>query len=634
MAGDEAVKRLASSDPELPERMCEECFEAYKSLTDLAAPCSRASCSNTWRWSRFEQLVSRARGHNRPPRRLCSDCEKDLAKVEDKQMPCRMRGCEGTWVWTRKQQLTWEKERPPARLCETCFQRLRQFEDKEFPCRVRGCDGSWVWSAYQQLEHEISGKSAEKPPHRMCIDCISRLRALQDRQLPCKAKECSREWTWSAYAQLEHLRAGKSMEEEPSLLCRECFDFYRQAQDVERPCKIKGCRNSWIYGKGWQLRDWLKGREHPPAMMCSDCRDKLAKLQPVEMPCSVSGCDQTWTYSPADQLKDTVSGRREPRTKRCQDCETFLRDHSFENLKCEQCGCDIPWSPFEQLMVEKGTFKKPSLCSSCAEGNLPAAQQNGTTMAEHHLVIRVPKGGRWGSDPQIAAWPPHVDHEGIARAEKADVRIVALGDDLTWSAENREESWPWLLEQRLNQRLADSQVTVAVVNAGIPGTNSRQALLRLKRDVVPFRPDIVLLSFAYGDSKLEPTADGYRESLPEADAEDHAKRLMHELVKLGTKLIYWTTNPMFPQERQLKGRRTDWAAAQETRKSRILAHALHVCAELAVPVLELRARFEVNGKTSARKWMSDWLNHNLAGANNIATWMASELINGYLPNED
>lgn len=626
MAGEDAVKRLASKDPELPERMCEDCYQKYLSLKDQEVACSKPGCENTWKWSRFQQLAAAARGHGRPPRHLCPDCQKGLNDLTDKEMPCRMKGCDQTWIWSRQQQMAWEKEKPPTRLCQGCFSRLKQYQDREFDCRVHGCDKKWVWSAYQQLEHDIRGKDPEKPPRRMCQDCAGKLRSLQDKELPCKIRECSRRWQWSAYAQLEYLITGKSLEDVPQRLCKECFDFYRQAQDVQRSCKMKGCNGTWIYGKGWQLRDWLKGREHPPSMMCDDCRRHLKELAPLEKPCAVPGCEGVWVYEPGDQLKDERSGRREPRTKRCAECETFLHDHSFENIPCEGCQKEILWSPYEQLLVAKGTFSKPALCADCGGKNLPECQPLVPVMTEHHPVVRIPAGGRWSSDPAIAAWPARIDHTVIEKAEKADIRIVALGDDLTWSNDDIEKSWPFLLEQKLNEKLADSGRTAVVINAAIPGTNSRQGLVRFERDVLPFKPDITLVSFAYGDSTLDIRGDRWRPVLEDDDAEKAMAKLMKRLKQASLPTLYWSTNPMFPEERELPKQLSGWAQAQEARKSHMLAHALHICKEENVPVLELRARFEVNGKSSAKKWMADWLNHNATGANNIAAWMCGELV--------
>ncbi len=630
MAGEEALRKMASADPELPERMCADCFELYNRLADQEVPCAKKGCRKSWRWSRFQQLEARVKGQAEPPRRFCADCNSELQQIAERQLPCRMRGCDQTWVWTRQQQLAWEQDTPPTRLCKRCFEKLRSFEDRQLPCRVPGCSQTWPWSAYQQLEYELAGKDPANPPRRLCRACAEQLKTLHDQDMPCKIKECSRTWKWSTFAQLEHRLAQGEEAPPPDRLCQECYDFFVRAQDVERPCRMKGCRHTWIYGKGWQLRDWLKGRSHAPAMLCGDCRDQLKRLAPIAEPCSVSGCANSWIYAPEEQLKDKLARRREPRAKQCQECEAFLAAHGFENLTCGKCGCEIPWSPYEQLMVAKGTFVKPSQCAACAGKDLPATVAPGPLPGEHHHVVRMPKGGRWATDPEIADWPPHLDCEAIARAEQADLVIVALGDDLTYSAAKVEESWPHLLERRLNEKLADEGLTVAVVNAGMPGTTSRQALVRLKRDVLPFKPDLVLLSFAAGDSLLALSGDSWSEKIAGGEAERAMDELIRQLLANAAKVIYWTTNPMLPHDRQSPTPPAAWANAQEARKAQTLAHALRVCANHQVPVLELRARFEVNGKSSARKWMADWLNHNAAGAQNIATWMAVELLNGPL----
>ncbi len=628
--GQHALSQMAAAEG-APERMCEACFERFKTLQDQEVPCANPDCANNWTWNRYQQLESKAQGYDSPPRRFCDQCRQKTQEIEDKDVPCRLRGCSNTWSWSSRQQLSWRGDSPPPRFCESCYQRLNQLQDQEIPCRMKSCPNSWTWNRYQQLQHEKEGKDLDKPPRRMCEACFEKLQGLEDKERPCKVTECSRTWTFSVYAQLENILKNGEDAEPPDRMCEDCFNFYKNRRDVERKCRNRGCPNRWTYTRAWQLHDWLKGRDYAPALMCDECKEKLQGLEERAVECSIPGCDGVWTYTPEDQLKDQCAGRLEPKPHRCHDCEVFLAEHESIAVPCRQCGEPINWSPYEQLLTERGTFVKPEVCAGCAEKELAKRAGPAPPPPEHHHVVRMPAGGKWGSDPKIAAWPPHLDYRAIEKAENADLRIVALGDDLTFSSDSPDTAWPAQLELKLNQKLEEEGLSVAVINAGIPGTTSRQAVKRLPRDVAPFAPHLVIFSFAFGDSYIEPRADGsWRERTGAELAEKATEDLCRHLKRLGASLLYWTTNPQFPHDKAENasdgGDLAQWANEQKARKNRILAHALHVCSTQDVPVIDLRSRFEVNGKKSAQKWMADWYRQNDMGAQNIATWMASYIL--------
>jgi len=638
MEGHAAMRKLASEDAGFPERMCDECYARFQTLADQQVACSSPDCANTWGWNRFQQLEAAARGYTGPPQRFCPDCLKKVGELEDKQIPCRMRACSNTWTWPRAKQLTAPDEKPPSRLCDDCFSKLKTLADRELKCRVRTCENTWTWSRYQQLEHMIGGKDLEQPPPaRLCKTCFEAFRQFADVEVPCKIRECERTWTFRAFQQLEHRAQHGADAPPPERMCQPCYEFFTTIHDIERPCRNRGCRNTWTYTRGWQLRDRLKGRKRPPQLMCRACTEKRASLEDRQLECTVPGCPGTWTYVVDDQLKDGAL-KRQPRARRCDACEQFLVGHEAVSVACTQCSAQVQWSAYEQLLCERGTFVKPELCSDCAGKEFREHTPPQTGPTEHHHVVRMPAGGKWGSDPEIAAWPPHLDYEAIARAEQADLRVVALGDDLTLSSANREESWPFLLEQKLAAALAAEGQTVAVINAGIPGTTSRQALVRLPRDVLPFAPHLIIFSFAFGDSAvlIHRHDQHWQPRLSPDEADTALAMLCRKLKATRAGLLYWTTNPMFPHDHaaELKDPAFKaWADEQQTRKQQTLAHAGRVCAEHGIEVLDLRSRFEVNGERSAKRWMVDWCNHNPTGARNIATWMADHIVHQQLKRQ-
>ena len=632
LEGEQILDALAAPKGQLPERMCSSCFETFKSLQDQEVQCAKPGCDKTWIWTRFQQLEAHARGFSTPPKRLCGDCEKAKEKIEAREMPCRIKGCDHTWTWSAERQMTWNKDRPPQRLCDRCYSRMRELKDRQVECRMRGCHNTWDWSAYRQVQHEMGGKSLEKPPRRLCGKCFAKLNTLEDQEITCKVPQCNRRWTYNRFAQLENLLKNGAIDPPPERMCNPCFEFYKRTRERQRHCCIRGCHNTWVYTREDQLKNWLAGHGKPVGRMCEECREKLREYQPRPVSCAVPGCEGTWIYQPEDQLRDARLKRVEPAPKRCKDCEEFLSKHNAETLACRSCGKAIIWSAYEQLLVKHGDFEKPSLCPECAGKELTPHTETKTVPEEHHLVVRMPAGGKWGSDPAIAKWPVHLNHDILGKAEQADIRIVAFGDEMTCGNNAHNDSWPFLLEQKLNAELADQGLTVAVIDAGIAGTTSEQGLVRLPRDVWPFKPHLTLLSFTCSDAWISPSqrGDKWHERLPLDKAEKSTAELFHKLTQNTRAVIYWTPPPIFPLELAQPGNNNNhsksWAEAQQFRRNTIQSTTIRLCHKNNIPVLDLQARFEVNGARSARKWMRDWYLPNNSGNRNIARWIADYLL--------
>lgn len=632
ISGEDALRNMVRGRAARPERMCDECYAKFLALEDRELPCTKPGCERTWTWNRFQQLEHQLAGRSldKPPRGFCKECRDELNRVGDTEVPCRMKGCQGTWTWFRRERLMSGDEKPPRRLCRDCFQALKAIEDRDIPCRMKGCQGTWHWNRFQQLEHQLAGKPLDKPPKRMCTACYEKFHDLQDREEPCRVKECTRTWTYRAYDQLEHICEHGPDAPPPERMCQECYLFYSQAQDQEVRCRNRGCENTWTYTRSAQLHAWLRNSERAPARMCEECTKKLEALAPVEVACVVPGCVRTWAYEPAEQLRDQLQGRIAPAARRCKDCDGFLATHEATTLPCVSCGAVIAWSAYEQLLHALGTFAKPTHCTDCNKQILTLQRPAPPEAPEHHLVIRIPSAGRWHEDELTRPWPRHLTPATVAKAERADLRIVAIGDDLTFSAEERGEAWPALLEERLEQRLGKS---VAVVNAGIPGCTTHQGLLRLARDVKPFQPHVVLFSFVLADAWLDPHAgngESFRSRRPEEKTVADMDRFWREIKALAGKAIYWTPNPIFPEnaEEEAGNPPPRWVRAQTEAMDRMLLQARHCCIEHDVEMADFQLRFSVNGSHSAQKWMRDWCHHNLAGAANIAAWFSDFLVTG------
>ncbi len=615
-----------------PRGMCNRCFALYGDMADRDVPCTSSGCSGTWKWPRHQQIEARAQGSLQPPANLCEGCRTRRRELADRPVPCRVKGCKGAWIWPREEQWKAGDAEPPPRFCQDCFHRFQSLQDQSLPCRIKGCAHTWVWPRFQQLEYLAAGKSLEDPPRRLCRACAEKLTALHPVDVSCRVKGCKGQWSYSPFAQLEQLLAANPAEPPQGRMCQDCFKFFQEAPDKPVPCRHKGCPNSWSYNRVMQLHDRAAGRTQPPPRLCDPCSDKIRHTQPKPVPCAEKGCPGTWTYSPADQVRDTAAGKPVPAPRRCADCEKFLTEHPAVPVHCDKCDKEFHWTAAEQLLAKLGGSAAPSTCADCGGIRLGEIHAASVPHIERpdHLIIRIPGSGRWNEDPVIAQRPAHITKDTVKAAEQAQVRIVALGDDLTFSSENPAEAWPALLEQKLNEQLG-SMVKTMVLNAGIPGCTSAQAITRLERDVIPFAPSLVIFSFVLADTWLEtdPERTRWRPRVEsEAAAESFGKLLRRLKALPDVHLLFWTGNPILPLD--LDKANPDaglvkWAEAQQAAFDKGLAHARHQCSEAGVPILDTQVLFGVNGQKSTRKWMSDWCRHNADGARNLATWMA-ELI--------
>lgn len=72
-----------------------------------------------------------------------------------------------------------------------------------------------------------------------------------------------------------------------------------------------------------------------------------------------------------------------------------------------------------------------------------------------------------------------------------EIRIMCVGDSTVFGVGlNFDETWPYLLEERLEKKFPDAKINV--LNAGIPGACSRQLKRVFQVYLVKYNPDIVI----------------------------------------------------------------------------------------------------------------------------------------------
>ena len=621
---------------ERPDRlMCDECFALFQTLQDQEVACSTPGCDGKWTWNRFQQLEAHARGKDHePPHGFCDKCRAAMKQKDEPQVPCRVKGCKNTWTWTRRMQQESKSTKPPYRFCDECFHTLQTLADRELPCRIKGCGAKVVWSKLQQLEWLKTGKSLEKPPARMCPDCLKKFAELKPIEQPCRMKGCKNTWTYSPYDQLEVLKNTPEGKEPvpPQRMCRSCLEFFNHAKDQEQPCANRGCDGKWLWTRAMQLGAHLHGHDDAPHHLCTTCQEKLKTMQPKQMPCCETGCDGTWTYEPAEQLKDELLKRNPPR-RHCAKCQEFIKTHEPQTLQCEKCSNEFKWSVQEQLMTELGTFQKPRFCANCNSDELatmPPPQSVITPAVKPPFVVKVPTGGAWNDSPVTRDWPVGLTQEVIARMEHAARRVVCLGDSLT-AALGDGPSWVAELENQLNERFPEGKTVV--LNAGIPGCTTELAMLRLARDVEAFSPHLVIVSFAFEDA-MKARNGNAAEELPRLSENFHALVKALRSVPEPPQVLCLLPNPIYPQK---DGMNDAWKVnatpdeAFQGLYDAVLRMQRTCAKEAEVPLVDGKALFELVGARAALTGMGTWNRPNAAGCENLARWLADAIAtNGLL----
>ncbi len=97
--------------------------------------------------------------------------------------------------------------------------------------------------------------------------------------------------------------------------------------------------------------------------------------------------------------------------------------------------------------------------------------------------------------------------------QKEKFIFIALGDSLTAGYNlNKEDTFPHLLEQKLNKEFPQYQTQV--INAGINGSTTSSALSRLKT-YLSFKPNIVLIALGSNDGMRGTSIDTIQKNLEE-----------------------------------------------------------------------------------------------------------------------
>jgi lysophospholipase L1-like esterase len=101
------------------------------------------------------------------------------------------------------------------------------------------------------------------------------------------------------------------------------------------------------------------------------------------------------------------------------------------------------------------------------------------------------------------------DREPLADRGPGDVRVVAVGDSLTFGMRvAADETWPEVLEAKLAAAPPSSILQgtrrVEVLNLGVSGYGTLDEAIVVREKAMPLRPDLVIVGYYLNDPEIEP----------------------------------------------------------------------------------------------------------------------------------
>lgn len=212
-----------------------------------------------------------------------------------------------------------------------------------------------------------------------------------------------------------------------------------------------------------------------------------------------------------------------------------------------------------------------------------------------------------GKIPVFTPPPPAVPKPG---------GIIMFGDSTT--AERAKVSKVYA--QRIQEKLEGVASNLAVFNAGISGNTTRAAKARFEKDVLAYRPRVVVMQFGINDAAVDvwktPAA-----TVPRVSQEEYLQNLRQMVTQAksaGIQVILMTPNPLRWTERlkELYGKPPYDATAEAGFEAAVLAgykQGLRALAkELAVPLVDVDAAY-AERKSAAEELLLDGMHPNDKG---------------------
>jgi lysophospholipase L1-like esterase len=146
---------------------------------------------------------------------------------------------------------------------------------------------------------------------------------------------------------------------------------------------------------------------------------------------------------------------------------------------------------------------------------------DGALMVDQELQQNVPRPGYTNKASKVSLSINSLGFRGEEFAKKKPpgaVRIACVGGSTTFCGEASDEgAWPAQLQKLLQAKYPD--VSIEVINAGVPGYRITESRRSLDRRVLPLKPDLVIYYEAQNDIAIDTRALARREGLIAQDDE-------------------------------------------------------------------------------------------------------------------
>lgn len=168
--------------------------------------------------------------------------------------------------------------------------------------------------------------------------------------------------------------------------------------------------------------------------------------------------------------------------------------------------------------------------------------------------------------------------------------IVCFGTSITrgYPYVPEHDTYPAVLERRLNRKLRHEQAAVRVVNAGVPGENTTEGLARIDSDVLSHRPDLVVVEFACNDVRYEP-----HKRVELAEFRSNLHEIIERIRAVCTQIIICTPTPILDAFHAYS-QQVDFYAPWGGCNSALMEYdevIRNVAAELSVVLCDLKGAF-------------------------------------------
>jgi acyl-CoA thioesterase-1 len=164
-------------------------------------------------------------------------------------------------------------------------------------------------------------------------------------------------------------------------------------------------------------------------------------------------------------------------------------------------------------------------------------------------------------------------------APPGPVRIVFLGDSITRGVRagvTAEDTFA----SRVQAALGKEKVNAVVVNRGLGGERTDQALLRLDRDVLSLEPDVVAIMYGHNDSDV---ARGRKDQpVSTEEYEKNLRRMVAALRKAGARPVLMTP-PCYDRKARQGGLP---AESPNVRLEKCVLATRRVAMDLKVPLVD------------------------------------------------